>query len=81
MLARAVKGFLEHSFDFKTREVMLGICTKYKDAYAYQWSPKTPKVMRISHLLSLLVDAPKQGILFNKQDWDTFRHENSLHRT
>lgn len=77
-LDQAARTFIEHAFDFGTRDTLLGTITKYKERYAYKFSLGGNKVMKLSHLLSQLVDAAKQGLLFYDAEWDQFRRRFAL---
>jgi hypothetical protein len=63
--------FLKHAFSFNMQPPMIGICTNYKESLCYtQGSITTPESVFLSTLLSLLVDASKQGYVLTKDSWD-----------
>lgn len=76
-LIEGVKGssnqtslFLKKSFEFNMRQSMLGICTNFKEKVCYtQKSLSTTESIYLSKLLSDLVDAPKQGFIFEEEDF------------
>ncbi|KAL2213184.1 hypothetical protein CC79DRAFT_8009 [Sarocladium strictum] len=80
-LDQAVRKFIQFCFEVNTREVLLGRLTKYKERLAYCYSLKYSKVLKMSFLLSALVDAPKQGTCFYGPEWEAFRGEVGLLRT
>ncbi|KAM3065018.1 hypothetical protein ACMFMG_001227 [Clarireedia jacksonii] len=66
--------FLRKSFEFNMRESMLGICTSFKEDYAYKYPDLNSKNnIFLSTLLSNLVDQPKQGFIFGEPQWDVVR--------
>lgn len=66
--------FLKNAFAFTMKPSLLGRCTNYKERFCYaQKSVNTPQSVGISTLLGCLVDAPKQGYIFEESDWATFR--------
>lgn len=61
--------FLKRSFEFNMRPSLLGKCTVWKEELCYtQDSISTPEAIFLSTLLSALVDALKQGYVFEEAD-------------
>ncbi|ORY63412.1 RNA dependent RNA polymerase-domain-containing protein [Pseudomassariella vexata] len=70
----ATSVFFENSFRFNMRQNLLGKCTNYKEALCYSRKSFSDKVaVRLSALLSDLVDQAKQGIVFTGPDWTKFK--------
>ena len=68
--------FLKKSFQFNMQPSLVGICTDYKDDVCWTMeSVNTRESVWLSALLSSLVDAPKQGLLFNEDDFTRFKRE------
>lgn len=66
--------FLKKAFEFNMRPRMLGICTSWKERICYTSGDLNSKEVRyLSQLLSDLVDAPKQGSIFEDEDWTRFK--------
>jgi hypothetical protein len=66
--------FLKKAFDFNMRQSMLGICTNFKERVCYtQKSVNTPEAQYLSQLLSDLVDAAKQGFIFDEEAFQRFK--------
>ncbi|KAG8166096.1 hypothetical protein KVR01_004648 [Diaporthe batatas] len=70
---------LEKCFPFNLSKDMLGQVTNYKERLCYFRGNIHDEVARkLSTLLSLLVDAPKQGIEFGSEDFKHFRRALSI---
>lgn len=73
-LDKACIEFLQLGLSFALRPPMLGTCTKYKERLSYSLqSIKTESIIKLSWLLSALVDQAKQGTLFDEAAWKAFR--------
>lgn len=73
-----INRFLLDSFRFNMGDQLLGICTAYKDTFCYHTrSIASPEAVKLSTLLSELVDQLKQGTVFTEEDWDLFRRQLS----
>lgn len=65
---------LEKCFPFNLSKAMLGQVTNYKERLCYSRGNVHDEVAKkLSTLLSILVDAPKQGIEFGSEDFKRFR--------
>lgn len=54
----------------------IGSCTSYKEKLCYHGHRvSSKKAVEVSWLLSELADQPKQGVLFNLDDWNRFRKD------
>ncbi|KAH8176460.1 RNA dependent RNA polymerase domain-containing protein [Sarocladium implicatum] len=73
ILDQGTQAFIEFAFDFNTRKSFLGYVTNFKEICAYNLSLIDPRVFVLSILVSQLVDAAKQGLLFCQEDWDHFK--------
>ncbi|POS76903.1 RNA-directed RNA polymerase [Diaporthe helianthi] len=70
----AIGEMVEKCFAFNLSKDMLGQVTNYKERLCYHRGNVHDDVaMKLSTLLSILVDAPKQGIEFNSNDFKAFR--------
>lgn len=70
----AIGELLEKAFAFNLKQDMLGQVTNYKERLCYFRGNVHDEVARkLSTLLSILVDAPKQGIEFESKDFKAFR--------
>ncbi|GKU11953.1 unnamed protein product [Fusarium langsethiae] len=68
--------FLEEAFDFHLSPSFMGICTGYKESLAYhEGSIGNETVVKLSMLLSALVDQEKSGFEFNDNIWCRFKKE------
>jgi hypothetical protein len=75
----AVREMIEKSFAFNLSKDMLGQVTNYKERLCYSRGNVYDVVARkLSALLSILVDAPKQGIEFDSKDFKSFRRSLNL---
>lgn len=62
--------FMHKAFAFTFRESMLGLCSNYKERLCYMgYAFDSVEVTNLCTLLSSLVDASKQGTLFDFGDW------------
>ena len=72
-------GLLRYAFDFTFKGSLLGICTSYFESLCYsENSIAKPSAMKIAHLLGLLVDTAKAGIIFNDETWNAFLKKEGL---
>lgn len=70
----AIEEMIEKSFAFNLNKDMLGQATNYKERLCYSRGNVHDDVARkLSALLSILVDAPKQGIEFDSKDFKAFK--------
>ncbi|KAH7359228.1 RNA-dependent RNA polymerase [Plectosphaerella cucumerina] len=70
----AVDRFLFNGCRFNMGEQLLGMCTKLKERLCYKnYSINDPKIVKLSSLLSALVDQGKQGIVFTHDDLIRFK--------
>jgi hypothetical protein len=70
----AIGEMIEKSFAFNLTKDMLGQVTNYKERLCYSRGNVHDEVAwKLSTLLSILVDAPKQGIEFDSKDFRAFR--------
>ncbi|KAK0105018.1 hypothetical protein ONS95_004613 [Cadophora gregata] len=68
-----VREFLSKAIIFNMRPNLLPFCTSYKESMAFTLKSVSSKEMiSISTLLSNLVDRPKQGIIFDYEDWTRY---------
>lgn len=66
--------FFEAGFKFNMQPNLLGSCTNFKERFVYdRLSVGDESAIRLSTLLSNLVDQAKQGIQFTNEDWSRFR--------
>ncbi|OWP06091.1 hypothetical protein B2J93_1848 [Marssonina coronariae] len=62
--------FLKRSFEFNMRQSLLGIVTSFKESVCYtQKDVDTEEARILSQLASYLVDAKKQGYIFDEDCW------------
>ncbi|KAK7962123.1 RNA-directed RNA polymerase [Apiospora aurea] len=67
--------FFDASFKFNMQSSLLGLCTNFKERLGYsRRSVGDEAAVRLSTLLSNLVDQAKQGIRFTNEDWTKFRN-------
>ncbi|KAK8074621.1 RNA polymerase-like protein [Apiospora hydei] len=67
--------FFDASFKFNMQSNLLGLCTNFKERLGYsRRSVGDEAAVRLSTLLSNLVDQAKQGIRFTNEDWTKFRN-------
>lgn len=70
----AIEEMIEKSFAFNLNKDMLGQATNYKERLCYARANVHDDVARkLSALLSILVDAPKQGIEFDSKHFKAFK--------
>lgn len=70
----AIGEMIEKCFAFNLTKDMLGQATNYKERLCYSRGSVHDGVARkLSALLSILVDAPKQGIEFDSRDFKTLK--------
>ncbi|KAF4944076.1 hypothetical protein FGADI_12958 [Fusarium gaditjirri] len=68
--------FLEEAFDFHLSPSFMGICTWYKESLAYhEGSIGSETVVKLSMLLSALVDQEKSGSEFDDHIWSRIKEE------
>ncbi|QGI71300.1 hypothetical protein CEK26_003637 [Fusarium fujikuroi] len=68
--------FLEKAFDFHLNPSFMGICTSYKESLAYhEGSIGNEIVIKLSLLLSALVDQEKSGFEFDDNSWCRIKEE------
>lgn len=66
--------FLKKALEFNMQQSMLGKCTNFKEKVCYtQKSVDTKEARYLSQLLSDLVDAPKQGFIFDEEAFTKFK--------
>ncbi|KAK8103709.1 uncharacterized protein PG998_010742 [Apiospora kogelbergensis] len=71
----ASSKFFDASFQFNMQSSLLGLCTNFKERLGYKRrSVGDETAVRLSTLLSNLVDQAKQGIRFTDGDWAKFRN-------
>ncbi|KAK7914883.1 RNA polymerase-like protein [Apiospora marii] len=71
----ASSKFFDAAFQFNMQSSLLGLCTNFKERLGYQRrSVGDEAAVRLSTLLSNLVDQAKQGIRFTNTDWIRFRN-------
>ncbi|KZZ91798.1 RNA-dependent RNA polymerase, eukaryotic-type [Moelleriella libera RCEF 2490] len=74
--------FLYEAFSFNMQDSLLGLCTHYKEQYCYLHGRVTgADIIKMSKLLGMLVDQPKQGFEFTKSDWHKMRDKLGLPRS
>ncbi|KAK4235595.1 hypothetical protein C8A03DRAFT_46294 [Achaetomium macrosporum] len=72
----AVYDMVNKSFQFAMQRDFLGICTNYKERLCYHRNNVNDEAaLLLSSLVGKLVDASKQGIIFNAANWDQMRRE------
>lgn len=70
---QASSRFFEQSLLFNMQPAFVGRCTNFKENYCYrEGSIRSEAAIRLSTLLSDLVDQSKQGIEFSSADWTRF---------
>lgn len=70
---QAGSKFFEQSLLFNMKPKLLGTCTNFKEKWCYQrGSIGSEEAVRLSTLLSNLVDQSKQGTEFSHSDWTRF---------
>lgn len=70
----AIGEMIEKCFAFNLTKDMLGQATNYKERLCYfRGNVHDEVAMKLSALLSTLVDAPKQGIEFDAKDFKAFK--------
>ncbi|KAF5585164.1 qde-1 RNA-dependent RNA polymerase [Fusarium pseudocircinatum] len=68
--------FLEEAFDFHLNPSFMGICTGYKESLAYhEGSVGNETVVKLSMLLSALVDQEESGFEFDDNIWCLIKEE------
>ncbi|EXA29291.1 hypothetical protein FOVG_19212 [Fusarium oxysporum f. sp. pisi HDV247] len=68
--------FLEEAFDFHLNPSFMGTCTGYKESLAYhEGSIGNETVVKLSMLLSALVDQEKSGFEFDDNIWCRIKEE------
>ncbi|GKU08745.1 unnamed protein product, partial [Fusarium langsethiae] len=68
--------FLEEAFDFHLNPSFVGLCTGYKESLAYhEGSIGNETVVKLSMLLSALVDQEKSGFEFDDHIWCRIKEE------
>ncbi|PBP17756.1 hypothetical protein BUE80_DR011413 [Diplocarpon rosae] len=68
--------FLKRSFEFNLRQSLLGIVTSFKESVCYtQKSVNTEEARILSQLASCLVDAKKQGYIFDEDYWTVLKKD------
>ncbi|KAF4457327.1 hypothetical protein F53441_717 [Fusarium austroafricanum] len=73
---RYLDAILEEAFNFHLSPSFMGICTSYKEGLAYQeGSIGNETTVRLSMLLSELVDQEKSGFEFDDNVWYRIRKE------
>ncbi|KAK8122586.1 RNA-dependent RNA polymerase [Apiospora sp. TS-2023a] len=71
----ASSKFFDAAFQFNMQSSLLGLCTNFKEKLGYaRSSVGDDAAVRLSTLLSNLVDQAKQGIRFTNTDWTRFRN-------
>ncbi|ETS76137.1 hypothetical protein PFICI_11524 [Pestalotiopsis fici W106-1] len=71
---RATLKFLEEGFDFNMQPKFLGMCTVFKENLCYKrGSVSDSTAIRLSTMLSNLVDQGKQGIVFTNKNFAKFK--------
>lgn len=71
--------FLRHAFNLNLQMNMLGICSKYHEAYCYRTGAiDSPQALSIGLLLGNLVDSAKGGFKFDEAKWTAFKKKNKL---
>ncbi|KAH8204622.1 hypothetical protein TruAng_001251 [Truncatella angustata] len=71
---KATLKFLEDGFDFNMQPSFLGLCTIFKENLCYQrHSYSDATAIRLSTMLSNLVDQSKQGIVLTASDFSKFK--------
>ena len=71
----ASSKFFDAAFQFNMQPSLLGLCTNFKERLGYQRRAVGDEAaVRLSTLLSNLVDQAKQGIQFTNTDWTKFRN-------
>ncbi|KAH8602635.1 RNA dependent RNA polymerase-domain-containing protein [Bisporella sp. PMI_857] len=66
--------FLNYSLEFALEQRMVGICTTYKEKWTYTHKTiKSRDAVRLSKLLSDLVDQAKQGYKFTEKEFEAFK--------
>lgn len=72
----AVNRMMNKSFKFAMVPAQLGICTNYKEKLCYRNnSVANPDAILLSALVGMLVDQPKQGLLFDGKAWNRLRND------
>ncbi|KAK9414092.1 putative RNA dependent RNA polymerase-domain-containing protein [Seiridium unicorne] len=72
--SRAILKFLEDGLDFNTQPSFLGMCTAFKESLCYhRKTVSDATAVRLSTMLSNLVDQPKQGIVFPLKEFSRFK--------
>ncbi|KAK3302761.1 RNA dependent RNA polymerase-domain-containing protein [Chaetomium strumarium] len=72
----AVYDMVNKSFQFAMQRDFLGICTNYKERLCYHRNNvNDDAALLLSSLVGKLVDASKQGIIFNAANWEQMRRE------
>ncbi|KFA48348.1 hypothetical protein S40293_04467 [Stachybotrys chartarum IBT 40293] len=77
MDSRKCADFMYEAFSFNMQKSLLGTCTKYKEKLLYHLlcPIQDPRIAKMAALLSELVDQPKQGVIFDDNAWEKFRHQ------
>ncbi|KAI1866915.1 hypothetical protein JX265_007491 [Neoarthrinium moseri] len=74
--SEATSAFLETGFDFNMQPTLLARCTAFKENLCYQRKSVSDDVaVRLSTMLSNLVDQEKQGIDFTNKDFSLFKKQ------
>jgi hypothetical protein len=74
-----VATWLKHVIPFNCRESQLGIVTNYYYALTYYYNDLWhPHVALVADLHDAIIDADKNGYIFDRDDWARFRRGNKL---
>ncbi|KAF1976229.1 hypothetical protein BU23DRAFT_528630 [Bimuria novae-zelandiae CBS 107.79] len=68
-----VDNFLREALEFRLKPSLLGLVTNYSEKLAYLENRVASKsLQQLYDIHDLLVDAPKQGYMYTKEDFDRF---------
>lgn len=71
---RATCDMVREGLEFNCKGSLLGLLTTYKEQLCYHMGTiANAEAIFMSHLLGLLVDQPKQGVLFDMTEWTQLR--------
>ncbi|KAM0345777.1 hypothetical protein ACHAPU_006130 [Fusarium lateritium] len=75
----ACTDFLRSAISFNMQPSYLGIATKFKERLCYfEGGVNSERAVALSTLVSLLVDQAKQGLLFNREDYDRLKTDMKM---
>lgn len=78
-LDEACTNFLQKAFSFNMQQSLLGMCTHYKEKLCYYESRvDSERAVALSTLVGLLVDQPKQGLLFTENDFHRLQKDMKM---